>query len=230
MSERRARARSAGLTWSAVLVAAAAGCSSDAEIEALKTEVVATYAEIVFASYQDALAGARDLERVVADFVEAPTAEGLDAAKTAWLAAREPYGPTEAYRFYGGPIDDEDGPEMQINAWPLDEAYVDYVQGSPESGIVNDTVTYPEITPAALLSLNQSGSEENVSLGFHAIEFLLWGQDLSEDGPGTRPYTDFVPGVKANAERRGEYLRVAAEMLVDDLEEMVVAWDPTSAA
>jgi putative iron-regulated protein len=228
MPERRTRARFARWTKAALLAAVTVGCSNDAEIEALKTEVVANYSEIVFASYQDALAGARELERVIAEFVAAPTAEGLDAAKEAWLAARELYGPTEAYRFYGGPIDDADGPEMSINTWPLDESYVDYVEGNPEGGIVNDTVSYPEITADVLLSLNQSGSEENVSLGFHAIEFLLWGQDLSEDGPGARPYTDFVPGIGVNAERRGEYLRVAAEMLVDDLEGVVESWDPAN--
>ena len=68
--------------------------------------------------------------------------------------------------------------KRQINAWPLDEAYVDYVAGAPEAGIINNTADYPAITPDLLQSLNQSGSEENVSLGYHAIEFLLWGQDL----------------------------------------------------
>jgi len=230
MPEWRARARSAQRTWAALFIAGAAGCSNSAEIEALKREVVTTYADIVFASYEDALAKARELEGVILGFVEAPSAEGLEAARAAWLAAREPYGPTEAYRFYGGPIDDDAGLEVLINAWPLDEAYVDYVAGNPEGGIVNDPVTYPEISAAALLSLNQSGSEENVSVGFHAIEFLLWGQDLNENGPGTRPHTDFVPGVGVNAQRRAEYLRVVTEMLVGHLEEVVTAWDPANPA
>ena len=38
-----------------------------------------------------------------------PTPATLEAAKRAWLLARDDYGPTEAYRFYGGPIDNEDG-------------------------------------------------------------------------------------------------------------------------
>jgi putative iron-regulated protein len=230
MAEGRVHVRSGKWTRTALLVAASAGCSNDAEVEALKSEVVATYADIVFASYEDAFARARELESVIAAFVEAPSPEGLDAAKVAWLAARERYGPTEAYRFYGGPIDDTDGPETLINAWPLDEAYIDYVAGSPAGGIVNDPVAYPEISAAALLSLNQSGSEENVSVGYHAIEFLIWGQDVSQDGPGARPYTDFVKGVGANAERRSEYLRVVTEMLVGHLEEVVAAWDPANRA
>ena len=221
-------ARSVRWTGTALLVVASAGCSNAAEVEALKSAVVATYADIVFASYEDALTRARDLQTAVEGFIASPSQETLEGAKAAWLASREPYGPTEAYRFYGGPIDDESSLETQINAWPLDESYVDYVVGSPEGGIVNDPVAHPEITTAALLSLNQSGSEEYVSVGFHAIEFLLWGQDLSDDGPGARPYTDFVPGVGGNAERRGEYLRVVTEMLVGDLEEVAAAWDPAS--
>jgi putative iron-regulated protein len=45
----------------------------------------------------------------------------MDAAKEAWLTARQSYGPTEAYRPYGAPIDDDNGPEGQLNACPLDE-------------------------------------------------------------------------------------------------------------
>ncbi|HMT21153.1 MAG TPA: imelysin family protein, partial [Promineifilum sp.] len=162
------------------------------EIDALKTEVVANYADIVHAGYQDSYETALALQAALQAFVANPTAETQQAAKDAWLAAREPYGQTEVFRFYGGPIDDEDGPEGLINAWPLDESYVDYVEGAPESGIINNVAEYPEITPELLLSLNQTGAEENVSIGYHAIEFLLWGQDLSADGSGDRAFTDYT--------------------------------------
>jgi putative iron-regulated protein len=186
--------------------------------------VAAHYASLVHANYADTLAAARDLQAAIADFTKAPSADGLNKARQAWLQAREFYGQTEAFRFYGGPIDDEKGPEGQINAWPLDEAYVDYVTGKPKAGMVNNAKL--KITKAALAKANERGGEENISAGWHAIEFLLWGQDQSETGPGNRPFEDYVAGKGANAERRAQYLTVATELLVDDLTAITQAWAP----
>lgn len=198
--------------------------ASSAELDALKKEALQTYADIVFASYEDSLTLAVDLQAAVNTFVDNPTEETHQAAKEAWLAANEPYGQTEAYRFYGGPIDDEDGPEGLLNAWPLDEAYVDYVDGNPTAGIINNVDEYPEINKELLVSLNEVGAEENISTGYHAIEFLLWGQDFYEDSAGQRPHTDYVDA--PNAGRRGQYLKAAAELLVEHLTDMTEAWDP----
>ncbi|MCA9982052.1 MAG: hypothetical protein KDD89_14510 [Anaerolineales bacterium] len=195
--------------------------------EAQKREVIETYADIVYANYQDSHTTAVALQTALQTFVANPSEETHQAAKEAWLAAREPYGQTEVYRFYGGPIDDEDGPEGLLNAWPLDEAYVDYVAGAPEAGIINNPADYPEITPDLLASLNEAGAEENISAGYHAIEFLLWGQDQSATGAGDRPYTDYTTAV--NAERRGQYLLAAAEQLVGHLDMLVQAWNPAVA-
>ncbi|MDQ7746966.1 imelysin family protein [Hydrogenophaga pseudoflava] len=188
--------------------------------------VAAHYATLVHASYADTLAAAKDLQAAIAEFTKAPSAEGLNKARKAWLDAREFYGQTEAFRFYGGPIDDDKGPEGQINAWPLDEAYVDYVTGKPKAGMVNNAKF--KITKAALAKANERGGEENISAGWHAIEFLLWGQDQSETGPGNRSFEDYVAGKGANAERRAQYLTVATELLVDDLTAVTQAWEPNA--
>jgi putative iron-regulated protein len=182
------------------------------------------YAHLVHTNYTDTLSAAKDMQVAILAFNQAPSAEGLNKARKAWLDAREFYGQTEAFRFYGGPIDDDKGPEGQLNAWPLDEAYVDSVQGKAKSGLVNNTKF--KITKANLSRVNEKGGEENISAGWHAIEFLLWGQDLSETGPGNRNFEDFVDGKAANADRRRQYLAVATELLVDDLTEMVKAWVP----
>ena len=199
------------------------GCGgAEQEAEALKPQVVENYANIVLANYEDALSTAREMDSAIQTFVANPSEATHEAAKEAWLAAREPYGQTEAFRFASGPIDDEDGPEGLLNAWPLDEAYIDYVDGMPGVGIVNDAANYPEITKALLESLNEVGAEENISTGYHAIEFLLWGQDLSADGNGDRPYTDYTTA--ENADRRGQYLVVASALLLDHLQLMVDEW------
>jgi putative iron-regulated protein len=191
---------------------------------ATPTAVVAHYAALVEAGYQDALAGALDLQQAVAAFAARPSAAGLEAARKSWLAAREWYGQTEAFRFYGGPIDDDHGPEGRMNSWPIDEAYVDGVEGRPGVGLVNDRKL--PITKTNLARYNERGGEENICAGWHAIEFLLWGQDLSESGPGQRAFEDFVDGKAPNADRRRQFLAVAGELLVDDLRSLVGAWAP----
>lgn len=200
------------------------------DLTQLKQAALETYANIVFASYEDSYTLAVELQEAINAFVENPSPETHQAAKDAWLASNEPYGQTEAYRFYGGPIDDEDGPEGLLNAWPLDEGYVDYVEQNPDAGIINNVDEYPEITEELLVSLNEVGAEENISTGYHAIEFLLWGQDFYEDSAGQRPYTDYVAdGTAPNPERRAQYLQLAADLLVQHLGDMVAAWDPAGA-
>ncbi|THF56854.1 imelysin family protein [Pseudothauera rhizosphaerae] len=188
--------------------------------------VLAHYGELVHASYADAHAGALKLQQAVDAFVAAPSEAGLLAARKAWLEAREWYGQTEAFRFYGGPIDGEDGPEGQINAWPMDESYVDFVEGAPAAGIIANRAV--PIDAETLAGLNEKDGEENISTGWHAIEFMLWGQDLYEDSPGRRAYTDFVDGQAPNADRRRTYLKVVTELLVSDLAGLVDAWAPNA--
>jgi putative iron-regulated protein len=188
--------------------------------------VVRHYAALVRANYEDSLAGAQELQAAVKALAAAPGEQTLADARGAWTAAREWYGQTEAFRFYGGPIDDDKGPEGRINAWPMDEAYVDAVAGKPGAGIINNRKA--ALTKAALSRANERGGEENVSCGWHAIEFLLWGQDQSETGPGARPFEDFVDGKAPNADRRRRYLLLANELLIDDLRFLVNAWAPAA--
>lgn len=190
-------------------------------------EVVQGYSKLVYANYTDSVNAAQKMQTAIDAFLNAPSQAGLDAAKKSWLHAREFYGQTEAFRFYGGPIDDENGPEGQINAWPMDESYVDYVQGSDRSGFINDTQF--KITREALIEQNERGGEENIATGWHAIEFLLWGQDLNENGPGNRPYTDYVKGKGKNAESRAAYLREVTALLIHDLQTVQSAWAPKNA-
>ena len=200
----------------------------EVDVAALKAEVVANYAAGAHTLYANSLASARIMDEAINAFLADPTPASLEAAKRAWLSAREDYGPTEVFRFYGGPIDNEvDGPEGLINAWPMDEGYVDYVEGNPAAGIINMPDEYPDITAELIISLNEEGGEANVSTGWHAIEFLLWGQDLSPEGPGARPVEDYT--TNPNADRRATYLRVTSQALLGNLQDMVDAWAPGQA-
>ena len=111
-----------------------------------------------------------------------------------------------------------------MNAWPMDESYIDYVEGNPDAGVINNPDEFPVIDAALIESLNEEGGEENVSTGWHAIEFLLWGQDLNENGPGSRPVEDY--STATNADRRATYLAVTSDLLLVHLRQMVDAWAP----
>jgi len=212
--------------------------------------VLATYADIALAGYEDSLETARSLQSAVNALVTQPSKETLAAARQAWLSARVPYQQTEAFRF-GNPIVDEW--EGRVNAWPLDEGLIDYVDASygTESDanvfytinvIANDkisvggeTIDTSRITPELIRSLHEVGGvEANVATGYHAVEFLLWGQDLNGTGPGAgdRPHTDFDTAncTGDRCDRRAQYLTAATDLLVSDLEEMISNWQEGGAA
>ena len=186
--------------------------------------VIKDYSELVFTTYSEAYAKGVILQNDINSFLENPSLIGLELARESWKSARAPYGQSEAFRFYKGPIDNDNGPEGLLNAWPLDEVYIDYVVGAPNAGIINNPTEYPVISKELLSSLNELDGEKNISTGYHAIEFLLWGQDLSVTGPGARSFTDYT--TLKNADRRGEYLRVTTELLIDHLGYLVSQWEP----
>ena len=207
--------------------------------------VVSHYADIAAAKYADSLSTALALQTAVDALIAAPSDETLAAAKTAWLAARVPYQQTEVYRFGNAVVDDWEG---RVNAWPLDEGLIDYVaagQGVNEENLLaalnvvatqkftlsGAEIDATAITPALISdTLHEAdGIEANVASGYHAIEFMLWGQDLNGTGPGAgnRPYTDYVQGADCtggSCDRRAAYLKAATDLLVSDLEFMAAAW------
>jgi len=212
--------------------------------------VVRHYADLALAKYEDSLATAKALDAAVDALIAKPSQETLDAARSAWKASRIPYQQSEVYRF-GNPV--VDAWEGRVNAWPLDEGLIDYVDpaygtesdsnpyyvadviANPSATINGETLDMSSLTPETIAGLQEAGEvEANVATGYHAIEFLLWGQDLNGTGPGAgnRPYTDYDTAncTHGNCDRRAAYLKAATELLVADLEEMVADWQPGGAA
>lgn len=212
-----------------------------------RANVLTTYADIALAGYSDSLVTAQALQAAIDALVAAPSVETLDAARTAWIASRVPYQQTEVFRFGNPIVDDWEG---KVNAWPLDEGLMDYVDaayGGPTDEnefaalnvIANPTFSIAgldidaTVIDADLIGdvLNEAdGIETNVARGYHAIEFLLWGQDLNgtDAGAGDRPYTDFVQGERCtggNCDRRVDYLTAATDLLISDLEFIIDQWD-----
>jgi len=217
-----------------------------------QSQVVENYANILQAGYEDSYNAALAMQNKINAFIANPTQQGLDDAKASWIAAREPYMQTEIGRFYGGPIDGDNGDGL-LNSWPLDEGYIDYLSADPHgtspypspnynTGIINMPTQFPEINMDVLVGNNQpdggttnaNGDDVDVSVGYHAIEFLLWGQDDTPSSaklPGQRSYTDYVTGTGGTAQnqaRRAAYLQVVTQLVVDNLKELVDAWAPNA--
>ena len=229
------------------LLAGISPIAASARAQTNPAAVVKTYAEIGHAKYEDALITARTLDAAIDALIAAPSEETMNAARSAWLKARVPYQQTEAYRFGNPIVDDWEG---KVNAWPLDEGLIDYVDqaygtesdeneqyvlnviANPKFSIGGKEIDASRITPELLEgTLQEAGeTEANVATGYHAIEFLLWGQDLNGTGPGAgkRPYTDYDVKncTNGNCDRRAGYLKAASSLLVSDLEYMVKQWMP----
>jgi len=242
--------KSANLIATAMLLPITISASSALALD--KSAVLDTYADIAAAKYQDSLVTAQSLQASVNALLANPSAEALQAAKEAWLKSRVPYQQTEVYRFGNAIVDDWEG---KVNAWPLDEGLIDYVDASyggpsdeneyavlnvvasPQFTLSGSQIDAKSITPTLLAeTLHEAdGVESNVATGYHAIEFLLWGQDLNGHGAGAgaRPWTDFAAGnacTNDNCDRRGEYLKAATDLLVSDLEWMAAQWTEGGAA
>ena len=247
-----------------IVTAVAISANAASNEKTSKTEVsksasiLDAYSDIALANYSDALKDAKSLKTAIDAFAKSPTQANLDNAKKAWLTSRESYGQTEIFRLANGPIDAEDGwvadsygaLEGQLNAWPLDENMIDYtidVNGAKTSGNIIDTVgvfnpggegasaiDVTTITADAISSLNENGGDANVASGYHAIEFLLWGQDQDYSNflkdsvtsgamsAGNRALSDFTS--EKNADRRLAYLQAASQKVVNDLEVIASAW------
>mgnify|MGYP005990084139 FL=1 len=245
-----------GLSLAAVMVLT--GCNNNAKPMDAEANMITAYANIAHANYNDALKDAISLQSEIDKFVSSPNEITLANAKAAWLVSRESYGQTEIFRLANGPVDAEDGwvaekygsLEGQLNAWPLDENMIDYTvnaKGMKTKGNIIDTkgsfnpggeessaVNVSIITVDALADLNENGGDANVASGYHAVEFILWGQDQDynnfvkdsvTNGPlqaGNRPLSDFTSD--KNADRRKAYLQAASQKIVNDLTVVASAW------
>jgi putative iron-regulated protein len=206
--------------------------------------VAVHYADLAEAIYGDAAIAARDLQKAVNAFLAQPTSDNLAKARLTWKAARIPYLQSEGFRFANSVVDDW---EPRVNAWPLDEGLIDYVApsygknseqnplytlniiASAKLRVGAKMIDASTIDAALLRQLQEAeGVQTNVSTGYHAIEFLLWGQDLKglSGGSGERPATDYDLSActHGSCSRRAAYLKAVSDLLVSDLEEMTTDW------
>lgn len=218
----------------------ACGSDDNSEPSATQANVKNTIVDVAHAMYSNSLETAKDLQDAVDALIETPTEPNLQAAKDAYKATRAPYQQSEIMRFdtpltENSNLDSDGGPasvddwEGQINAWPLDEGLIDYIEADTVAGDYNAIASALTLTTENIVNLNElNDNEANVATGVHAIEFLLWGQDLNGTaaGAGERSYTDYDTQncTNGNCDRRASYLKIVTDLLVSDLEEMTSEW------
>jgi putative iron-regulated protein len=249
-----------GILGLSIILSTTACLASDNKVDIHTDTIIGNYTNIATANYKDAIKDAKNLEKAINDFANNPTKDTLEKSKLAWLNARESYGTTEIFRLANGPIDAENGwvaeaygsLEAQLNAWPLDENMIDYTidaDGKKTDGNIIDTkgvfnpggeeskgINVDTLSIENLTALNENGGAANVATGYHAVEFLLWGQDQDYSNfmkdniskgamtAGQRPLSDFVSD--KYAARRLSYLKVAASKIVADLKRVASGWSP----
>ena len=207
-------------------------------------EVLVNYSNIAEAKYKDALTLAKQMHNSIEKFIKDTNESNFKKVKDSWLLARTIYQQTEVFRFGNPIVDDWEG---KVNAWPLDEGLIDYVDNTNYYPSENDFSNFNvianrklkvegELIDASVINANLlssklheiGGNEANVAIGYHAIEFLLWGQDLNgtQKGSGNRAYTDFnlKDCTNNNCDRRREYLLAASQLLIKDLEYIQSVW------
>ncbi|MBX3219676.1 MAG: hypothetical protein KF795_04085 [Labilithrix sp.] len=161
------------------------------------------------------------LEKAIEDFIKAPSPELLEGAKIAWRAARDAYSRAEAFRFTGGPLDEDAALAARIEVAPAD---VTLLEGPTleAGGILDELMTVPDVTGDAV---RDAARGKNVPLGWHAIEGMLYGAAVTSGG-APRSHTDFVSATpeERNA-RRGRLVAKLARILIEDLVIVANQWD-----
>ncbi|MDF1762406.1 MAG: imelysin family protein [Oleibacter sp.] len=188
----------------------------------------------------------KELQQITNEFLAAPSTELLNQTRVAWRAAYSEY--LRSLPMLQLPISEPSDwykqgltrqqLSKQLNSWPIEPGYIDYIDDYPLTGIVNDDTVV--LSQQAIADQHQFSDETYVSIGFHAIEFLLWGEH------GNRSADDFNPAATQSAapqentnktdskqikpshynqKRRGDYLRLITELLVQHMQRLQLRWD-----
>jgi putative iron-regulated protein len=157
---------------------------------------------------------ARDMYQDDAKFFNnLPAIFALEDCRVTWKAFYNEFLLLSPYRYYSGGLDagfEENQNYLDLSG--INYSYIDYTVNQPNAGIIKDSINYPEINQVGMLAWNQEGGEKNIALGFHVLEFLLWGEDLSATGPGMRTNNDYSK-INTENERRMKYFLDASKYL-----------------
>jgi putative iron-regulated protein len=162
------------------------------ELSASAKEIALEYVQQIDTDFKQAGIEIEKFQSSIATLTDQTNIENLNLSKQAWLNAHSAYELTTLHRYYATQLMGEQDSlvlmqlQYQINHWPIVPGYIDYVDGYPDSGIVHDINV--NLNADSLREQHGFFDVSEVTLGFHAIEFLLWGYDADSVA---RPATDF---------------------------------------
>lgn len=202
----------------------------------------------IYTDFSIASQKAQDLDKAISVFLYNPNDNTLLAAQDAWRDAYDAFLYTLVYANLPLPTPSDwvkQGTSYkqtleQLDSWPIEGGYIDFVQGYPFSGIVNDLT----LTISAETLNNQHGFADPsyASLGYHVLEFMLFGEK------GQRLPSDFSPQDNTasvvdaesaehelgprnsvqNQHRRRQFLQLVSEQLQRHLHRLQSRWEPTN--
>jgi putative iron-regulated protein len=162
--------------------------------------------EAAFAAFTQASQSSTALLEETRQFLDSPNATTLATLRAHW---RQAYSDFLKTRFFGFlPISDPPDWQRQhignrgtlalLDTWPIEGGYIDYLPEYPYSGIVNDLTL--ELSADSLLSQHGLSDVSSASLGFHPMEFLLWGADGQRSASDYLPLNNATPGFEGSTD------------------------------
>jgi len=210
------------------------------ELGAAAKQIALDYAEQIRVDFSQVSIEIANLQSAIGEFLAQTNTENLDRARQSWLLAHSAYELTTLHRYFAASILNEQSSiallllQYQINHWPIVPGYLDYVNGYPDSGIVHDINVNLDST--GLREQHGAFDVSEVTLGFHVLEFLLWGSPNTQSQ--LRPADDFIEIDSLSAgqresgysleqlsnNRRRQLLTIIAGILLDDFRELESLW------
>lgn len=216
----------------------------------------AAYLELrAYTDLSNAVETAQALDAAIAVFLYTPNQDTLTAAQTTWRDAYNAFLRTLIYSKL--PIHEplewkkehKSYPQIiaLIDTWPIEGGYIDHVPGYPFSGIVNDLTL--NLNSDTLLKQHGFADASYASLGFHVLEFMLWGDDHQRSPADFSPQDNTASVVDEtspildepqnlielhevkikvqNHHRRRQFIQLVSEQLQKHLQQLQQYWEPS---
>jgi len=168
------------------------------------------YNSLVNAQTRKSLIFAEALRLSTEQFLATPDESQQQALQAAWLKAHNAFVAVAAL----AALDPEAPLLFQIDAWPIQPGYLDSLPAYPDSGLISDVTV--AISKESLREQHGFTDSQEVSLGFHAMEYLVFARPAADfailsgstDGAALNsvqnPIGDVVTGADENAPQAGE--------------------------
>ena len=168
------------------------------------------------------------LQKSIEAFAQAPQRTTLEQCQSQWLAAHYALLQSRPFVSFGvnnpGLFGSLERLWQNLDGRPIQPGFLDSFDVYLTSGIVND-ITLP-MNAQSLRQQQGLTSPEDISLGMHVMEYLLWGEH------GKRQAKDFIaPSINTESSkledqpqiRRLGYLKLLAQLLRDDLDTLIIS-------